>query len=158
MDILTADYHNPQHMAAIADLMEQYSSDPFGGGQKLNREISRKIAAELARREFAFTLLGYVDNQAMALANCFELFSTFACRPLINIHDIVVAEPYRGRGFSHQLLHAVEALAKARGCCKLTLEVLSNNHVAKASYQTFGFGDYQLNPEHGHALYWQKTL
>ena len=45
-----------------------------------------------------------------------------------------------------------------RGCCKLTLEVLDNNFIAKALYKKFGFSDYQLDPEYGNALFWEKKL
>lgn len=156
--IVRADYQNTNHAKAIAHLMQHYSRDPFGGGSKLSEQRASRIAVELSKRDFAFSLLCFIDTKAVALVNCFELFSTFACKPIVNIHDIVVIEQYRGRGLSHALLSAVEKIARERDCCKLTLEVLSNNHVAKASYQKFGFSDYQLNPAHGHALYWQKTI
>ena len=156
--IIEANYSNPDHANAIAALMQTYASDPFGGGKSLPEAIAKQIANELGKRNYAFSLLGYIDEQAIALVNCYEGFSTFACRPLINIHDIVVKKEYRGCGYAKQLLQTVEEIAKQRGCCKLTLEVLSNNDVAKSAYQAFGFGDYQLNPEHGQALFWQKTL
>ncbi|MBF0471653.1 MAG: GNAT family N-acetyltransferase, partial [Gammaproteobacteria bacterium] len=65
---------------------------------------------------------------------------------------------YRQQGISQQLLAEVEEVARARGCCKLTLEVLSGNPVAQASYQKFGFSSYSLNPKTGVALFWQKNL
>ena len=34
---------------------------------------------------------------AVGLVNCIEGFSTFACRPLVNVHDVVVRESHRGR-------------------------------------------------------------
>lgn len=37
-------------------------------------------------------------------ANCFESFSTFACKPLINIHDFIVLEKYKGNGISQKIL------------------------------------------------------
>ena len=158
LTIITADYHKPEHAQAIASLMQCYAKDPFGGGKALSEDACQQIASELGKRDYAFSLIGFVEQEAVALINCFETFSTFVCKPLINIHDIVVKEDYRGRGYSHALLQAVETIGVQRGCCKLTLEVLSNNEIAKSSYQKFGFGDYQLNPEHGHALFWQKTL
>jgi len=158
LQTIVADYHNPEHADAFVALMQNYAKDPFGGGKALNEQVLRDTITELAKREFAFTLLGFVNDKAVALMNCFELFSTFAGKPLVNIHDIVVAKEFRGQGFSRALLAAVEEIAKSRGCCKLTLEVLSNNRVAKTAYQNFGFSEYQLNPEHGHALYWQKPL
>ncbi|MBI3759083.1 MAG: GNAT family N-acetyltransferase, partial [Deltaproteobacteria bacterium] len=41
---------------------------------------------------------------------------------------------------------------------KLTLEVLSNNTRAMASYQQAGFAPYVLDPAAGHALLMQKYL
>ncbi len=52
----------------------------------------------------------------------------------------------------------VEEIAHSLGCCKLTLEVLENNHIAKSAYQNFGFQGYQLLPEQGHALFMEKKL
>jgi ribosomal protein S18 acetylase RimI-like enzyme len=36
--------------------------------------------------------------------------------------------------------------------------VLSNNEAAKSAYQKFGFSDYELDPQAGTALFWQKLL
>ena len=157
-EIITADYHNPAHAKAIGYLMNCYARDPMGGGAALPGEITENLASELGKRDYAITLLCFIDGEAVGLANCFEMFSTFAGKPLLNIHDLVIVEQFRGRGLSTKLLAAVEGIARERGCCRLTLEVLSDNHPAKASYQKLGFSNYQLNPEHGHALFWQKTL
>ena len=51
-----------------------------------------------------------------------------------------------------------EAEARRRGACKVTLEVLSGNARAKALYVALDYNDYQLDPEAGHALFWQKKL
>jgi ribosomal protein S18 acetylase RimI-like enzyme len=40
----------------------------------------------------------------------------------------------------------------------LTLEVLQGNQAAQNLYRKFGFADYQLAPENGNALFWQKSL
>ena len=56
------------------------------------------------------------------------------------------------------MLNKVEEIALAKGCCKVTLEVLSNNIVAKSAYLKFGFAGYELDPKAGSALFWQKTL
>ncbi|MFT5906124.1 MAG: ribosomal protein S18 acetylase RimI-like enzyme, partial [Cryomorphaceae bacterium] len=42
--------------------------------------------------------------------------------------------------------------------CKITLEVLSKNEVAKSAYQKFGFSGYELDPEAGKALFWEKPI
>ncbi len=49
-------------------------------------------------------------------------------------------------------------MAKSKGCCKVILEVLSNNEPAKSAYSKFGFLGYQLDPAAGPALFWQKLL
>lgn len=157
-EILQADYSNPQHAADMGYLINAYARDPMGGGAALPGEVSETLAAELGKRPHAFSILCYVDSEPAGLCNCFELFSSFAGKPLVNIHDIVVIEKFRGRGLSRLMLDAVETMALERGCCKLTLEVLEGNHTARAAYQRFGFGAYQLDPEHGKALFWEKSL
>ena len=52
----------------------------------------------------------------------------------------------------------VEDIARERGCCKITLEVLEGNPVAQGSYRKFGFSDGQLDPAHGRMLFWNKYL
>ena len=106
----------------------------------------------------AFSLIARLDGQPAGLANCFTGFSTFAAEPLVNVHDMGVLPEYRDRGIGRALLLAVEDEARRRGACKITLEVLSGNARAKALYLALGFGDYQLDPAAGHALFWQKKL
>ena len=55
-------------------------------------------------------------------------------------------------------LDEVEKIAKERNCCKITLEVLEGNTVAKGSYIKFGFGNYELDPAFGKAMFWEKEL
>ena len=156
--IVNADYLDPHHQTDIVALMKAYALDPMGGGKALAEEAINHLGDELAKRPYAFTLIAYVDDRAAGLVTCFELFSTFACKPLINIHDVVVLKEYRGRGLSKQLLERVEKISRDKQCCKLTLEVLSGNAVARSAYQDFGFSGYQLSPETGTAEFWQKVL
>jgi len=74
------------------------------------------------------------------------------------VHDIVVHASRRGRGIGQALLAWAEQRAGELGCCKLTLEVLSNNTRAMRSYEQAGFVPYALDPAAGHALLMQKTL
>lgn len=158
VEIIRADYHDPVHANAIIELLDAYARDPMGGGEALPAEVKERVVRELARLPHAFSLIAYADGVAVGLANCFEAFSTFAARPLINIHDFVVLAEYRGRGVSQHLLEAVEVAARERGCCKITLEVLSGNEAARAAYAKFGFRDYTLDVRAGSALFWQKPL
>jgi ribosomal protein S18 acetylase RimI-like enzyme len=158
VNIILADYHNPQHAAAIVELLDGYARDPMGGNEALSDGCKANLVAELAKIDGAFTLLAFIDGIPAGLANCFMGFSTFACKKLINIHDIAVDGRYRKRGVSQRLLQAVEVIGRERDCCKITLEVLSGNEAAKLAYRKFGFSDYQLDPDSGHALFWQKKL
>jgi ribosomal protein S18 acetylase RimI-like enzyme len=56
------------------------------------------------------------------------------------------------------MLKKVEQIARENGCCKLTLEVLEGNEVARSAYSSFGFESYALEPKMGQALFLQKKL
>lgn len=158
IEIIQADYSNEQHAKAIAYLLNQYAIDPMGGGKAFDKETVNNVAFELSKLPHAFSILCYVDGAPAGLINCFEAFSTFKCKPLINIHDVIVVKDYRCLGLSQNMLAEVERIAKNKGCCKITLEVLEGNAIAKSSYQKFGFSNYQLDPSMGSALFWQKLL
>ncbi len=156
LHIIKADYAT--HGQDIIHLLSAYAQDPMGGGQDLSDDVKSRLIDELAKLPHAFSVLAYHDKQAVGLINCFEAFSTFSCQPLINIHDVIVDSAFRGQGISQKMLSKVEAIARQKNCCKLTLEILSNNQIARDAYRKFGFSGYELNPEHGEAVFWQKIL
>jgi GNAT superfamily N-acetyltransferase len=156
--VALADYANPRDAEDIVTLLEAYARDPMGGGAPLGQEVRDEVVPGLAATPGAFSLIARIDGRAVGLANCFTGFSTFIAKPLINVHDMTVLASHRGRGIGKALLGAVEAEARRRGACKLTLEVLSGNARAKALYASQGYSDYQLDPETGYALFWQKRL
>jgi ribosomal protein S18 acetylase RimI-like enzyme len=102
--------------------------------------------------------LGDDDATPVGLVNCIEGFSTFACKPLVNVHDVAVLSGYRGQHIGERMLALAEEIARARGACKLTLEVLSGNAGAQRLYQRVGFANYQLDPAAGQAQFLQKWL
>ncbi|MFN7088013.1 MAG: GNAT family N-acetyltransferase [Burkholderiales bacterium] len=156
--IVRADYADPAHAAALVDLLDHYARDPAGGGAPLPDFARENLVAALASRPFAFSVLAFADGEAVGLVNAIEGFSTFACAPLVNIHDVVVRKTHRGRGIAARLLAKVEAIARERGACKLTLEVLSENHAARGLYDKLGFDGYRLDPAMGEAVFMQKWL
>lgn len=157
-NIVLADLENRTHAEAIIFLLNEYANDEMGGGSELSEFVRRNLVSELKKRSHAFAILAFVHDEPAGLAICIEGFSTFACMPLLNIHDIVVASGFRGCGLSQKILGKAEELAKERNCCKLTLEVLEGNQVAQNAYRSFGFDGYELNPKTGKALFWQKKL
>ena len=156
--VLQASYTNPVHAEAISQVLNHYAEDPMGGGHSLPADLLQQLPGELAKRAHAFSVLAFVGGEPAGLVNCFEGFSTFACRPLVNVHDVVVMNQFRGLGLSQKMLQKVEEIARQRGCCKITLEVLEGNAVAQSAYKKFGFDDSKFDPTHGRMLFWHKPL
>jgi GNAT superfamily N-acetyltransferase len=138
--------------------MDSYARDPMGGGQPLSAEVKGCLVAELAKRNDVVSVLCYVDQQPAGLMTAIEGFSTFNAKPLLNIHDAIVLAPYRGLGISQLLLQRIKTIAQKRGCCKLTLEVLTGNKVAQRAYHKFGFKCYELDPKMGTAIFLEKSI
>jgi ribosomal protein S18 acetylase RimI-like enzyme len=113
---------------------------------------------KLAARPTAASFIAWLNGAPVGLINCLEGYSTFKAQPLMNIHDIAVLPDHRGAGVGQALLAAAEQHAHARGCCKLTLEVLTGNARALSSYLRFGFAPYELDPAAGQASFMQKWL
>lgn len=156
--VILADYANETHRKAVLDILDAYARDPMGGGEPLPEWTRAHLLDEMARRPNIFSLLAFVDDRPVGLANCIEGFSTFSARPLLNIHDIAVLPGFRGRGVGRALLVEIESIARSRGCCKLTLEVLHGNTPARTAYENFGFKPYTLDDTLGSAEFWHKYL
>ena len=158
MQILQANYSDAVHAQAIVQLLDAYAQDPAGGGAPLSDFAKSNLAQELAKRPQAFSVLALDSDEPVGLVNCIEGFSTFACKPLVNVHDVVVLSSHRGQRLGEQMLNLVEQIALQRGACKLTLEVLSGNKSAVRLYERIGFNSYQLDPLMGTAQFLQKWI
>lgn len=158
LTLLRVDLDNPSHGATLLALLDHYAQDPMGGGKALDPVARARLLSGLRATPHYRGALAFCAGEAVGLINCFLGFSTFAAQPLLNIHDIVVSQGRRGEGIGQALLTWAEAIAREEGCCKLTLEVLSNNHVALQSYQRAGFAPYVLDPSAGQAQFLQRIL
>ena len=158
IDIIQADLSSAQHAAAIITLLDSYASGTAGGGKPLADYTRQNLIRCLRERQDTLAILAYDAETPVGLVIAFEGFSTFLCKPLLNIHDVIVLEKYRGRGIAQKMFSKVEDIARQRGCCKLTLEVLSNNAPAQSAYRKAGFKSYELDPAMGQALFWEKKL
>lgn len=156
--ITATDLDDLGHVEAFLDLLEHYAQDPMGGGEGLSDYAKINLVRTMKEVPGFHGALAWLDGQAVGLIDCFAGFSTFAAKPLLNVHDIVVHASVRGRGIGQALLAWAEQRAAKLGCCKLTLEVLSNNTRAMASYRQAGFAPYVLDPAAGNALLMQKYL
>ena len=158
IQICRADYANPAHADAVVSLLDAYACDAAGGGEPLSEFARANLVGELAARPQAFSVLAFDGAQPIGLVNCIEGFSTFACKPLVNIHDVAVLPTHRGLRVGERMLALCEAIARERGACKLTLEVLQGNRSAITLYHRVGFAGFQLDPAMGQAQFLQKWL
>jgi ribosomal protein S18 acetylase RimI-like enzyme len=158
LNIIQADYTNPLHAAALVSLLDGYARDIAGGGEPLSDFAKTNLISALTARPQAFSVLAFDGAEPVGLVNCIEGFSTFACKPLVNVHDVVVIASQRGKRLGEKMLALVEQIAAGRGACKLTLEVLQGNTSAIKLYERMGFAGYQLDPAMGQAQFFQKWL
>lgn len=155
---IEADLSNTEHAQAYLTLMSHYASDPMGGNEDLSDFVKQNLVPTLLKRNDVFIVLVFKDKQPAALLTAIEGFSTFSCKALLNIHDVVVHQDFRGQKLTSLLFSEIERIARSRDCCKITLEVLEGNTIAKNAYTKQGFSGYQLDPEFGNAIFWSKPL
>ena len=158
LQIKRVEYLNAQDAQALVFLLDAYAQDPMGGGEALQPENTARLCSDMAHIAGAASFIAWLEAKPVGLINCFEGYSTFKAKPLLNVHDIAVLSGHRGQGVGQALLKAAEDYARARGCCKLTLEVLSGNAQALSSYKRFGFAQYELAAAVGQAQFMQKWL
>jgi len=156
--IVLADLAHDAHQRDVVAMTDAYARDPMGNGAPLSPEVKERLIAGLAGHATTLVFLAYDGDVAVGIATCFLGFSTFHARPLINIHDLAVVPEQRGRGVARELLAAVEAKARALGCCKLTLEVLENNVRARRTYEAANFAQAVYTDAAGGALFYTKSL
>ncbi len=156
--IIEADLSRPDHQTAVVQLTDAYAADPMGDGRPLSPAARDALIPGLRQHPTAMIFLAFDGDDPIGIATCFRGFSTFAARPLINIHDLAVMPAHRGKGVARCLLDEVERKARDLGCCKLTLEVLENNQRARQVYAAAGFGDpvYQVSAQG--SLFLSKSL
>ena len=96
-NILIADLSNPAHADAVVYLLNEYARDEMGGGAELSGFVKQNLISELEKRQGIHSVIAFIGEKPAGLAICMEGFSTFACKPLLNVHDMVVAQEFRGR-------------------------------------------------------------
>ena len=123
-------------------------SIPMGNGGPLPPEVLDRLIPGLKNHPTTLIFLAYKNQQAVGSATCFRGFSTFAARPLINIHDLVVL-PDIAEWESDAACWPPSSKKHAKlGCCKVTLEVQENNTKARRTYEQAGFTQGVYGPNH----------
>jgi ribosomal protein S18 acetylase RimI-like enzyme len=155
MPVRLADLHNAADARWIVELLDMYCRDPFGDGVPLSATARENLIPGLLKHGGARVYLAFDEAQPdpLGVAICLLGFSSFKGTALLNIHDIAVAPQARGKGIGAALLNFLEADAKALGCCKVTMEVRSDNTRAQELYQRIGY--HGSEPE---TWFWSKGL
>jgi GNAT superfamily N-acetyltransferase len=92
--------------------------------------ISRDIVERAIDNSLCFG--GYVDGRQVAFARVVTDYATFA-----NLVDVFVLPPYRGRGYSKQLMDAIMAHPSLQGLRRFTLATFD----AHGLYARYGFAE-----------------
>lgn len=158
IEIREANLTHAADAAGFLAVLESYAQSVSGGGEPLDPDVKRRLVPALLEQPGALVLLALRDGQVVGIASCFLGFSTFSARPLLNIHDLAVLPELRGQGIGCALLAAVDERAAARGCCKVTLEVLETNTGAERLYRAHGFRDFELGGVARRTLFLVKPL
>lgn len=151
IEITHPDLNDPAQAGTFAALFSEYA------GQPVDR-VGQYLIGQLRRRLNILVFLVTSDHVPAGFAICVEGFSSYACMPLLNIHDFYVSSNFRGRGIGKALMIEIEGAARRQGCCKITLEVRESNQIARNLYRTAGFDGDLDGDEQGKALVMQKKL
>lgn len=154
MNIIKCDFGNTMHADAVVMLMRAYMTDDMGGVPPLNDEQNKRLIEGLKNHPSCLSLLAVHHNKYIGLTNSFINFGTFAAKPFLNIHDVIVLSSARGIGAGKKLIEENIRIAKTElNCTKITLEVRNDNHLAQNLYQSLGFTESKPS-----MYFWTKTL
>jgi ribosomal protein S18 acetylase RimI-like enzyme len=140
LSIKEADLSDPEHASATVEIIDSYARGPGGQNAKLSDLARTNMVKGLSDHPMATVFLAFVDDRAVGVAVSVWSFSTFAGKPSVNVHDLAVLPDFQSQGIGRALLDRVEEEARARDCCKVTLEVHDSNSGAKRLYRNSGFG------------------
>lgn len=153
LSVVKVDLQNPEHCSQLVKLLNDYMSDPMGNNRPMAAGLGPHIVAGLKKHTGFLGFFVLAGTQFAGLANCNMNFSTFQAKPLINIHDFIVAPDFRHMGAGTVLLEGVVDYAAQNGYCRVNLEVREDNSTAKALYRKLGFSD--CVPR---MMFWEKKL
>ncbi|MBI1777704.1 MAG: GNAT family N-acetyltransferase [Proteobacteria bacterium] len=114
----------------VAELLQHYDMHVPS-----KRDISRAIAAQLARGDF---LLAVEDDDLLGFASYVVLFPGLGMEPQLYMKDLYTAAAARGRGVAKALLRGLARNAKELGCVRIDWTAEQDNTQAQAVYRALG--------------------
>jgi ribosomal protein S18 acetylase RimI-like enzyme len=138
-------YGDVIHLESLVRLIEDYRNDPMGSGSSESHTYTRlqqfRLIAGLEKNPCSRVFLWNESYLPVAVAVCFEGFSTFMVRPTLNIHDFYVDKNHRGRGIGTHFLKSIIRYCQEKDYGKITLEVRHDNTLAQKLYKKTGFAE-----------------
>ncbi len=147
--IVNIDVESDEHRSQFEILFNEYSSAS-------SASIASNVVNQLFELPYFIGFISYVSDEAAAFSVCFESYSTYRAKKVLNIHDFMVSSVYRGGGVGRALLNGIERYCRENEYLKITLEVDGGNIVAQSLYSSCDYQDYQVASKG--LLHWQKYL
>ena len=100
---------------------------------------ARGLALIVGNPQAGVILVAKVNGETVAMVNVLFTISTALGEPVALLEDMVVAPPWRSAGIGSQLLARAIALARDKGCRRITLLTDRTNESAQRFYARQGF-------------------
>jgi len=111
-------------IVALVKALAIYENEPLSSVKATAADILRDGFGASRRFE---ALIAELDDKPVGFALFFHNYSTWEGRAGLFVEDLFVLETARGHGLGRQLITALAAIAEARGCRRLDLNVLDWN-------------------------------
>ncbi|WP_166926347.1 GNAT family N-acetyltransferase [Flavobacterium poyangense] len=105
-----------------------------------DKEKAEKFISERLQLNDSQIFVAETNNQDLVgFVQLYPLFSSTRMKRLWLLNDLFVANEYRGKGISKQLIDISKELCKQTNACGLLLETAKTNVVGNALYPKVGF-------------------
>ena len=111
---------------------------PFKDDQSIDYDRFRELAVHLVDHGSDGIVVADLDGEVVGLAHLQVTPTIEYDRPAAKIGALVVDESHRGEGVGRRLVDALEAEARARGCCLLFLTTSVRRADAHEFYRRVG--------------------
>lgn len=122
--IRPAEPADAETIVALVQALAIYEKEPLSSVKLTAADILRDGFGTPRRFE---ALIAELDGKPAGFALFFHNYSTWEGRAGLFVEDLFVLEDARGHGLGRQLITALAAIADARGCRRLDLNVLDWN-------------------------------
>jgi GNAT superfamily N-acetyltransferase len=123
-------------IVTLVQALATYEKEPLSSVKITPADVLRDGFGTPRRFE---ALIAELDGKPVGFALYFHNYSTWEGRAGLFVEDLFVLETARGHGLGRQLITALAAIAEARGCKRLDLNVLDWNPT-RDFYHRLGIG------------------